>query len=164
MTRLNPELNMNPLESNPANELLLIAIGNDARQDDGLGWAFGQVMEADEDFRGTVVYRYQLQVEDALLIADYGTVLFVDACRGELPVGFEFTPLKADANFGFTTHQLSPATVLALSKQLYGAKPQAFLLKIAGTAWALERGLSKAGARNLASALKEAEALQGAKE
>jgi hydrogenase maturation protease len=164
MTRLNPELNMNPLESKPANELLLIAIGNDARQDDGLGWAFGQAMEASNDFQGEVVYRYQLQVEDALLITGYRTVLFVDACREELPMGFAFTPLQADADFGFTTHQLSPATVLALSKQLYGAAPQAFLLKISGTAWALERGFSKAGAHNLASALNEAEAFQVAKE
>lgn len=150
--------------STPNQGPLLIAIGNDGRQDDGLGWAFGQAMEASDDFQGEVVYRYQLQVEDALLIADYGIVLFVDACRGELPMGFEFIPLKPDADFGFTTHQLSPATVLALSEQLYGAVPQTFLLKIAGTAWALERGLSKAGTRNLASALNEAEAFQVAKE
>lgn len=151
-------------EPKTTNGLLLIAIGNDARQDDGLGWAFGQAMEASDDFQGEVVYRYQLQVEDALLIAGYRTVLFVDACQEELPMGFAFIALQAYANFGFTTHQLSPATVLALSKQLYGAVPQAFLLKIAGTAWALERGLSKTGAQNLASALNEAEALPRAKE
>lgn len=151
-------------EFKTGNALLLIAIGNDARQDDGLGWAFGQAMEASDDFQGGVVYRYQLQVEDALLIAGCRTVLFVDACREKLPMGFAFTPLQADADFGFTTHQLSPATVLALSKQLYDANPQAFLLKISGKAWALERGLSKTGAQNLAFALKEAQALQRAKE
>lgn len=150
--------------STPNQGPLLIAIGNDGRQDDGLGWAFGQAMEADAAFRGAVAYRYQLQVEDALLIADAPVVIFVDACRVELPQGFEFTPLQPVANFGFTTHQLSPATVLALSKQLYGAEPQAFLLKIMGTAWALERGLSKAGKQNLALALNEAKALQVAKE
>ena len=141
------------------NPLLVIAIGNDARQDDGLGWAFGQAIEAGKDFHGAIVYRYQLQVEDALLIADYRNVLFVDACQEKLPMGFAFTPLQADVDFGFTTHQLSPATVLALAKQLYGAAPQAFLLKISGAAWELEQGLSKAGAQNLTSAVNEAKVM-----
>jgi len=128
---------------------LLLAIGNDGRQDDGLGWAFGQTMEADEDFRGEVVFRYQLQVEDALLISEYPTVIFVDACREALPKGFELAPLRPAADFGVTTHQLSPATVLSLAGQLYGAAPQAYLLKISGVEWELERGLSEGGKRNL---------------
>ncbi|NBC07083.1 MAG: Ni/Fe hydrogenase, partial [Bacteroidetes bacterium] len=120
---------------------LLLAIGNDGRQDDGLGWAFGQAMEADEDFRGEVVYRYQLQVEDALLISEYPTVIFVDACREALPRGFELAPLRPAADFGVTTHQLSPATVLSLAGQLYGAAPQAYLLKISGVEWELKQRL-----------------------
>ena len=132
---------------------LLLAIGNDGRQDDGLGWAFGQAMESDEDFQGEVAYRYQLQVEDALLISEYATVIFVDACREALPKGFELAPLRPAADFGLTTHQLSPATVLALAEQLYGTTPQAYLLKIAGVEWALERGLSEEARRNLGRAV-----------
>lgn len=128
---------------------LLLAIGNDGRQDDGLGWAFGQAVEAAESFHGEVVYRYQLQVEDALMIADQPTVVFVDACREELTAGFDLAPLQPVADFGFTTHQLSPATVLALAKQLYGAQPQAYLLKIMGVEWELKRGLSEWGRRHL---------------
>jgi hydrogenase maturation protease len=132
---------------------LLLAIGNDGRQDDGLGWAFGQAMEASEIFRGDIVYRYQLQVEDALLIADQPTVVFVDACREELPAGFDLTPLHPAADFGVTTHQLSPATVLSLAKQLYNAHPQAYLLKIMGVEWGLKRGLSERGRQCLNQAL-----------
>ena len=132
---------------------LLLAIGNDGRQDDGLGWAFGQAMEADEDFRGEVVFRYQLQVEDALLISGHPTVIFVDACREALPRGFELALLRPAADFGVTTHQLSPATVLSLAGQLYGAAPQAYLLKISGVEWELERGLSEGGRWNLERAV-----------
>jgi len=132
---------------------LLLAIGNDGRQDDGLGWAFGQAIEAEEAFQGEVVYRYQLQVEDALLISEYPTVFFVDACREELPNGYDLAPLRPAADFGVTTHQLSPATVLSLAEQLYSARPQAYLLKISGVEWGLERGLSEGGKRNLGLAL-----------
>lgn len=133
--------------------LLLLAIGNDGRQDDGLGWAFGQALEANKAFRGDIVYRYQLQIEDALLISDYPAVLFVDACREELPQGFELIPLQPLANFGVTTHQLAPATVLGLAKQLYEAMPQAYLLKIMGVKWELERGLSESGHKHLRKAI-----------
>ena len=132
---------------------LLLAIGNDGRQDDGLGWAFGQAMERDEKFQGEVVYRYQLQVEDALLISEHPTVIFVDACREALPNGFDLAPLRPAADFGVTTHQLSPATVLSLSEQLYGTAPQAYLLKIVGVEWGLERGLSEGGRGNLGLAV-----------
>lgn len=133
--------------------MLLLAIGNDGRQDDGLGWAFGQAVEASQSVRGDIVYRYQLQIEDALLIADYPTVLFVDACQEELPRGFSLAPLEPLATFGVTTHQLTPATVLALTQQLYGAKPQAYLLKITGVKWGLQRGLSEQASQYLERAL-----------
>lgn len=116
MICLNFELYMNLFEFNLVNEFLLIVIGNDVWQDDGLGWVFGQVMEVDEDFWGMVVYCYQLQVEDVLLIVDYGIVFFVDVCWGELLMGFEFILFKVDVNFGFIMYQLLLVIVLVLLK------------------------------------------------
>ena len=63
---------------------LLFAIGNDSRGDDGLGWAFAQLVEETNLFRGRLFYRYQLQVEDAELLTTCRQVIFVDACRYEL--------------------------------------------------------------------------------
>lgn len=140
--------------------LLLLAIGNDGRQDDGLGWAFAQAMETQQTFPGDIVYRYQLQIEDALLLVDYPTVLFVDACREELPRGFELASLQPAANFAVTTHQLNPATVLALAEQLYGVKPQAYLLKITGVKWELERALSESGHKHLKRAIERFRAVR----
>ncbi|MBX2928068.1 MAG: hydrogenase maturation protease [Saprospiraceae bacterium] len=133
--------------------LLLLAIGNDARQDDGLGWAYARALEAQGRFDGAVEYRYQLQIEDADLIAAYDTVVFADASKTALSEGYAFTRLTPALEFAFSTHALSPAAVLALCETVYGRCPEAWLLTIGGEAWELAFGLSEAGERNLAAAL-----------
>lgn len=137
----------------PSDKTLLLAIGNDARQDDGLGWAYARALEAQGGFGGAVEYRYQLQIEDADLIAQYDTAIFVDASKTALPEGYVFTRLAPALEFAFSTHALSPAAVLSLCETVYGRCPEAWLLAIAGEAWELEFGLSEAGERNLAAAL-----------
>lgn len=138
----------------PSDKRLLIAIGNDARQDDGLGWAYARVLEAQGGYEGAVEYRYQLQIEDADLIASYDTVVFADASKTVLPEGYAFSRLEPALEFAFSTHALSPAAVLALCETVYGRCPEAWLLAIGGEAWELEFGLSEAGGRNLAAALR----------
>ncbi len=140
-------------QSEPQARTLLIAIGNDARQDDGLGWAYARAMETQGRFEGDVEYRYQLQVEDADLIAAYEQVVFADASKEALPGGYSFTPLEPALDFAFTTHALAPAAVLALCENIYGRRPKAWLMAIGGEAWELEFGLSEAGRRHLERAL-----------
>lgn len=132
---------------------LLIAIGNDARQDDGLGWAFGRALEQKGILPWAVEYRYQLQVEDADLIARFEEVIFVDAYKGELPGGYTWEPLMPLLEFGFSTHALAPGAILALCQTLYTKCPQAWLIAIAGEAWELEPSLSEAAGKNLENAL-----------
>lgn len=136
-----------------SNKTILIAIGNDARQDDGLGWAFAKAVESSGRFGGRIEYRYQLQVEDAELIAGYDGVLFVDASKESLPEGFEYQELAPALEFTFSTHALSPGSVLALCQQVYGHTPNAWLMAISGEAWELQFGLSAAGERRLKAAL-----------
>ncbi len=132
---------------------LLIAIGNDARQDDGLGWAYARAIEAGGRFTGQIEYRYQLQVEDADLIAGFESVIFVDASKEALPGGYTFTPLAPALDFAVTTHALAPAAVLALCESIYGKRPEAWLLAISGEEWELEFGLSESAQRRLEAAL-----------
>jgi hydrogenase maturation protease len=132
---------------------ILFAIGNNARQDDGLGWAFGEALERGGLFNGEVHYRYQLQVEDADLVAGAEQVFFVDAFKRELPGGIQWEMVEPSANFEFTTHALSPQAVMFLCEQLYGKRPGAHCLLLGGEAWELGLGLSKAGERNLAAAV-----------
>ena len=132
---------------------LLLAIGNSGRQDDGLGWAFAETLEKMGFFKGQVQYRYQLQVEDAELVASASRVIFVDAFKGSLPDGFRWQPCEPAAEFQFSTHAISPASILFLCQSLYDCLPEAWCLVIQGNTWELETGLSPAAAERMERAL-----------
>ncbi len=131
---------------------ILLAIGNSSRQDDGLGWAFAESLEKSGGFKGEIHMRYQLQVEDAELISNAGKVVFVDAYKGELPNGSELRPCHPSPDFHFSTHAISPESILHLCKEVYDKEPEAWCLLIEGKAWELEEGLTKSGERNLQTA------------
>lgn len=132
---------------------LLLGIGNSARRDDGLGWAFLDAIREQGQFAGEISYRYQLQIEDADVIRAYQTVIFVDALHQPLEAGFYWKPCLPVATFGFSTHALDPESVMALCQEVYGEVPEAFTLGITGYAWGLEEGLSPKAMNNLEQAL-----------
>ncbi|HMQ88176.1 MAG TPA: hydrogenase maturation protease [Flavilitoribacter sp.] len=131
---------------------LLIAIGNDLRGDDGLGWALLEKLEQENPFTAETAYRYQLQVEDAGLIAGFDAVVFIDASKEPAEEGYVLAPCLPAAAFEFTTHMLNPGSVLYLCRELYGRSPKAFTLGISGAFWGLKRGLSKTAQGNLETA------------
>ncbi|RLD75788.1 MAG: Ni/Fe hydrogenase, partial [Bacteroidetes bacterium] len=61
------------------NKTIVFGIGNIGRQDDGLGWLFLDHLKEKQFNHLDLEYRYQLQIEDAELICNYDTVIFVDA-------------------------------------------------------------------------------------
>ncbi len=134
-------------------DTLLIAIGNSARSDDGLGWAFLEQLQLQNNFKGKLTSCYQLQIEDAEVISHYPKVVFVDACESNLPEGYVMEETEPLNDFTFTTHALTPSAVLFLSNDLYQKKPQAFTLKIKGHDWDLKIGMSDLAKRNLEQAL-----------
>ncbi len=135
------------------NDTLLFAIGNSGRQDDGLGWAFAEAVEQAGFFKGKIHYRYQLQVEDAELVSQAGCVIFVDAFKGELPEGFAWRPCEPAPEFHFSTHAISPESILFLSENLFEKTPEAHYLLMQGEAWELEIGLTEAARKRLERAL-----------
>ena len=137
---------------------LWIGIGNSGRQDDGLGWAFLELLEEHHPEIPTLGC-YQLQVEDAERIRAVDRVIFVDASKEDLPGGYAWRPLNPDPSMSFTTHALAPEAVLAWCRELYGTCPEAWLLAIAGREWELAEGLSRAAELHLAQAW---QACQGA--
>ncbi|MCB0664425.1 MAG: hydrogenase maturation protease [Saprospiraceae bacterium] len=130
---------------------LVIGIGNNGRGDDGLGWAFIEAIRK-AGYLGDTVLRYQLQVEDAELISRYQSVLFVDAYKPRLREGFEISICIPANDFSFSTHQLSPASVLCLCRELYQTEPQTYLMLISGRDWRLQLSLSTFAKNNLDSA------------
>ncbi len=129
--------------------ILIIGIGNNTRQDDGLGWCFLENLEKKGYNEDNLLYKYQLMVEDAELIAEYETVIFVDACKTELKNGFEIERIYPAEQVAFSTHEVPPNQILNLCENIYNKKPKAFMIKIQGYVWDIEIGLSKKATENL---------------
>lgn len=131
---------------------LIIGIGNSGRRDDGLGWAFLDAIAPTVD-RFELVYRYQLNIEDAEMISRAATVIFVDATAEVLDKGFSLEKCQAKPSFEFTTHALEPGVILGLCHEVYGVYPEALTLKIQGNEWELREGLGQLATANLLKAI-----------
>lgn len=132
--------------------ILLIGIGNNGRSDDALGWKFVDEFTNEQEVFD-VEYRYQLQIEDALLITEYKKVIFVDASRKDYENGFAFykcTPARTEA---FTTHKLEPETVLWLANDLFNQSPEVYVLAISGVDWELHQGITLTAQNNFTQAI-----------
>lgn len=113
-------------------ETLVLGWGNPGRLDDGLGPALVEALAVLGLARVVVDSDYQLTMEDAAEVARYRRVLFVDADRTG-PAPFHLRRLSpALQGSSFSTHSVSPAAVLALSRDLFQAEPEAWLLGIRG--------------------------------
>ena len=134
-------------------KLLLIGIGNSGRKDDGLGWKFADYVNSLNLQDVDCEFRYQLQVEDALLVSHYDKVIFVDASHAKLSNGFQWRSCKPVSHYYFSSHIQKPETVLYLAKELYRSIPEAYILGIAGNDWGLGPGLSQKAEANLKRAM-----------
>ena len=132
---------------------IILGIGNNGRQDDGLGWAFLDFLN-EHNTTIDLEYRYQLQIEDAELISNYDRVIFVDATKEETEKGFYLEPCEASEKYSFSTHALQPETIIYLTNKLYNHKPDASIFAIQGEDWELKIGLSEVGSLNLDKAKK----------
>ena len=135
------------------NKVLLIGIGNSGRGDDGLGWKFTDMLKRYKFDFLDYEYRYQLQVEDTLLISRYNTIIFADASHTLLENGFEVKSCTPANHYFFSSHIQSPETILYLANDLYNKKPAAYAVVITGHHWELKTSLSRNAKKNLQSAL-----------
>ena len=112
--------------------ILVIGYGNPGRLDDGLGPAFAEQIQQLDLSNVTVESNYQLNIEDADLIAGYETVIFADASVNAVEP-FEFRPMAAsDPVIGFSSHSITAESLLGLSGQLFDKVPQAYAMAIRG--------------------------------
>ncbi|MFC1592179.1 hydrogenase maturation protease [Thermodesulfobacteriota bacterium] len=137
----------------PVLKVLLIGFGNPAREDDGLGPAAAEAIEAHALAGITVDADYQLTVEDAAAVAEHDVVVFVDAAaEGREPFYFKkLTPRRQES---FSSHSVAPEALLGLAIDLFNADTEAFLLGIRGYSFAMFREEMTGKARdNLREAL-----------
>jgi hydrogenase maturation protease len=132
--------------------VLVIGYGNPGRQDDGLGPAAATRIEALR-WPGVTAYdNYQLNIEDAVDVAEHEVVWFVDAARTG-PSPFAIRELAPVPTLDFTSHLVRPEAILAMARQYYGGAPRAFLLAIRGYAFEFLEALTPEATDNLGLAL-----------
>lgn len=127
-------------------ELLIYGIGNPSRGDDGLGFEFVRRISEGSTFDWN--HNFQLNVEDAELVAGYRSVIFVDASI-KVASSFRLRPISGKGGARFTTHSQSPEGVLAMCSTLFNRSPDAYILEIRGTVFDLGEDLSPQARENL---------------
>ena len=135
--------------------VLVFGWGNRSRGDDALGPLFvEQLRDAlGGDDRVEFFDDYQLQVEHALDLVGRERVLFVDASL-TAAAPFEATTLHPSRDATFTTHAMSPGSVMHVFRDLHHAEPPpCTLLAIRGHRFELGAAPSADALANLDAAL-----------
>ena len=114
--------------------ILIIGYGNRFRSDDGLGWHAAKELERSLAFPNSeveVIVRHQLTPELADNLNGATAVFFFDAsCVGD-PGSVNCRPVVLQPTFP-QSHACSPEILLALTRQLHGETPQAFVVSVCG--------------------------------
>ncbi len=137
-------------------KILVYGYGNPGRSDDGLGNEFVSAIDnwckENNIHNITTDSNYQLNIEDASAISNYDTVVFVDASKADIE-SFHLNTITPEVKETFTTHSLSPETLVALCVELYHSTPRVYLLQIKGYNWDLGEGISEKAKKNLEHSL-----------
>ncbi len=153
---INSDVKLNGLSLADFNraDCLIYGIGNVGRQDDGLGWAFIDWLEAEEVCpEAETVRNYQLFLEDADLISNKTRVLFIDATKDPSVELFLLQPVSARLDFSFTSHAISIPSIMATCQLCFEVQPEVYVLAIRGYEWALQEGLTDSARSNLDQAI-----------
>ena len=138
--------------------ILIFGYGNPSRGDDALGTEYLHLIEPVIDQSGQtdhveLLTDFQLQIEHALDLQHREIVLFVDASISATEP-YEFYPLTPDRDVTFTTHEMSPQSVLAVYQQFNNAEPPpCYMLAIRGYDFELGQPLSDQARKNLDEAI-----------
>lgn len=139
-------------------KILIYGIGNLARQDDALGILFVEKIKAwaekyDYNFIDTDC-NYQLNIEDAVQIVNYDTVIFVDASIDKRVKDFLLESVDlSDAKLTFSTHSASPNFIVFLCKQMFNVLPVSYILHIKGYSFEFAEKISTEAEENLQKAV-----------
>jgi len=125
---------MNEAETVPRCQCLVLACGNTLRGDDGVGWELARIA-AELDPGAKIIPSAQWTPELAEFISEARAVLFLDCAADSEPGLVQLRTVAPSTELPrLFTHQLSPADLLAISRDLYQTIPQCALLLTVGAA------------------------------
>ena len=130
--------------------ILVFAYGNLSRGDDALGPLVAECLEKTSTYETLeIITDFQLQIEHALDLEDRELVLFIDASIA-CNTAFSLTKLIPEKDKSYTTHAMSPASVLSVYQSVvHKEPPPCFLLSIQGLSFELGDDLSEQAQHNL---------------
>jgi hydrogenase maturation protease len=111
--------------------VLVVGYGNTLRRDDGVGWRLAARLDADPRLAGVaVIQRHQLTPDLALDMSTAELVVLVDADDGLAPGTIAIGAVQPDPTAQTRwSHHTDPATLLALTEQLYGRTPRVVVVR-----------------------------------
>lgn len=137
--------------------VLVLTWGNPSRGDDALGPALYDMLVQHQSETGEldhveVLTDFQLQIEHAVDLENRRTIIFVDAgVANSEPFSYEL--LRPERDDSFTSHAMSPASVLSVYQQVNHADPPpAYLLTIRAYEFGLGVAMSSRARQNLEAA------------
>jgi hydrogenase maturation protease len=127
-------------------EVLILAIGNPLRGDDGIAPRAALDLAARTDAeRLEVVTCHQLTPELAERVAAAQRVIFVDASVALPPGAVQSAAIRADGHpCAAFSHHATPSLLLSYSQTLFGKCPEAFQVSIGGESFEYSEAFSTA--------------------
>jgi hydrogenase maturation protease len=123
--------------------ILLLALGNGSRGDDGVGVALGRALAARlPPGAAHVEEAIQLLPEHAEAAARAEAVVFLDATVSGAPGEAHAHQLHTRAAREALLHALTPEEILGLARSTYGKTPQGLLVTVAGKDFSFVERLS----------------------
>lgn len=120
--------------------VLVLAIGNPQREDDGVAWKLAEALHGDNNLDVRRVQ--QLVPELALDVSRAEAVLFIDAKDQGEPGSVRLSPVEPGPDRPGLTHAVSPRALLFYADALFGRAPRAHLLTVTGESFGHGEGLS----------------------
>ncbi len=127
--------------------VLIFAVGNESRGDDGLGPLLLRELQAYLHVQGDadgfeLLEEFQLQIEHAMDMQGRRLVLFIDAGM-DTPAPFSFQRLEMNEEPVLYSHALEPQALLQVYRQFYQQMPpDVYVLCIRGERFELGEALS----------------------
>ena len=139
----------------------VICIGNTLRCDDGFAWHVADELVRQHDQALQVIKVLQLTPELAEAISNTELVIFVDAAAHGEPGTLSCDPVTSSESDLHYSHDFTPATLIQMSKTLYGRQPEAFLICVAGKAFEHGENLSPEIASTVPAAVEKVRKIAG---
>lgn len=133
--------------------VLIFTWGNPSRGDDALGTEIYEQLQKDDLDNVDLLTDFQLQIEHVVDLEKRERVLFIDASVSAT-APFEFHRLKPVQDDSYTTHAMSPESLLATYEKVHReAPPPAFMLSVRGYDFGLGLPMSEMASSNLCEAI-----------